>query len=74
MIKLKSISEEWKYYNDGKTWLFRTLKKKKTLFWIRILKNTFRIAFWFINKLEPIILESDLHEKIKDEYKNAKKN
>ena len=71
MIKLKSISEEWKYYNDGKTWLFRTLKKKKTLFWIRILKNTFRIAFWFINKLEPIILESDSHEKI-NRYKIGK--
>ena len=25
----KDISEEWKYYNNGKTWLFRTLKKKR---------------------------------------------
>ena len=69
----KDISEEWKYYNDGKSWLFRTLKKKKTLFWIRILKDTFRIAFWFSDKFEPIILESDLPENIKDEYKNAKR-
>ena len=69
----KNISEEWKYYNDGKAWLFRALKKKKTLFWIRILKDTFRIAFWFSDKFEPIILESDLPENIKDEYKNAKR-
>jgi len=68
----KDISEEWKYYNDGKSWLFRTLKKKKTLFWIRILEDTFRIAFWFAEKLEPIIMASELPDKIKTEYKNAK--
>ena len=26
-----AISEKWKYYNDGKSWLFRTLKKNKTI-------------------------------------------
>lgn len=66
------ITEVWKYYNDGKSWLFRTIKKKKTIFWIRILDNTFRIAFWFANRLEPIILESKLPESIKEEYLNAK--
>ena len=68
----KDISAVWKYYKDGKSWLLRTLKKKKTIFWIRILDDTFRIAFWFADKLEPIILESDLPESIKLEYKNAK--
>lgn len=66
------ISEVWKYYNDGKSWLFRTIIKKKTVFWIRILDDTFRIAFWFANRLEPIILESKLPKRIKEEYKNAK--
>jgi len=68
----KDISEEWKYYNDGKSWLFRTLKKKKTLFWIRVLEDTFRIAFWFAEKLEPIIMESELPDRVKREYKIAK--
>ncbi len=67
------ICEIWKYYKDGKSWLFRTLKKKKTIFWIRILDGTFRIAFWFADKLEPIILQSALPESIKSEYKNAKR-
>ena len=69
----KDISGEWKYYNDGKSWLFRALKKKKTLFWIRILEDTFRIAFWFADKLEPVIFGSELADKIKNEYKNAKR-
>ena len=63
------ISEEWKYYNDGKSWLFRVLKKKKTLFWIRILEDTFRIAFWFAEKLEPLIMQSNLPENLKTQYK-----
>jgi len=67
------ISEVWKYYKDGKSWLFRTLKKKKTIFWIRILEDSFRIAFWFADKLEPIILQSDLPDSIKLEYTNAKR-
>jgi len=66
------ITEVWKYYNDGKSWLFRTLKKKKTIFWINILDDTFRIAFYFADRLEPIILNSELSESLKTEYKGAK--
>jgi len=69
----EDITEVWKYYKDGKRWLFRTLKKKKTIFWVNILEDTFRIAFWFADKLEPVILQSDLPESIKTEYKNAKR-
>ena len=66
------ISEVWKYYNDGKSWLFRTLKKKKTIFWINILEDTFRIAFWFADRLEPIILSSKLPGHILEEYGKAR--
>ena len=69
----KDISEEWNYYNDGKSWLFRTLKKKKTIFWIRVLNDTFRIAFWFGDKAESIIEQSDLTGNIINEFKTAKK-
>jgi hypothetical protein len=69
----KDISEEWKYYKDGENWLFRTLKKKKTLFWIRVLKNTFKIGFWFADKFEPLILQSDLPDYIKTDFQNVKR-
>jgi hypothetical protein len=47
--------EVWTYYNDGKSWLFRVLLKKKTLFWIAVLKDTFRVTFYFGDKAEPVI-------------------
>ena len=67
------IIEVWRYYNDGKSWLFRTLKKGKTIFWIRVLEHTFRIAFYFSDKAEPMIDQSDLPESIKNDFRNAKR-
>jgi hypothetical protein len=67
------ISEQWRFYNDGKSWLYRTLRKKKTIFWIGVLKDTFRISFWFGDKVEPALLASTLPEHIKVEFQIAKR-
>jgi hypothetical protein len=69
----KEISEEWKFYNDGKCWLFRFLKKKKTLCWIGVLEHTFRVAFWLSDKAEPLIEQSELSENVKNDFRNAKR-
>jgi hypothetical protein len=61
-------TEEWKYYNDVKQWLFRLKYKKETICWIGILPDTFRITFYFGNKFETVIDQSDLPESIKSEY------
>ena len=63
----------WNYYNDGKQWLFKLVNRKKTIFWAGILADTFRITFYFGDKAEPLIAESDLPEKIKDAFKSAKR-
>lgn len=67
------ITEIWRYYNDGKCWLFRYQKKAKTICWLSILEDTFQIGFWFGEKAEPLILASDLSESVKEIYRNAKR-
>jgi hypothetical protein len=67
------ITEEWRFYNDGKSWLYRALRKKKTLYWIGVIKDTFRVSFWFGDKAEPAIESSALPENIKEEFRNAKR-
>jgi len=67
------ITEEWRFYNDGKSWLYRALRKKKTLYWIGVIKDTFRISFWFGDKAEPVIEASTLPENIKEAFRNAKR-
>jgi hypothetical protein len=69
----KDISGTWNYYNDGKQWLFKLVHKKKTIFWLGMIPGSFRITFYFGDKAEPSIIESDLPERIKEEFKSAKK-
>jgi len=66
-------SGSWNYYNDGKRWLFKFVRKKKTVFWAGILTDTFRITFYLGNRAESIIENSDLPEIIREEFKNAKR-
>ena len=70
----KDISVNWKYSDCGKYWVCVVVKKKNTIFRIRILKkNSFHIIFPVGNKLEPVILQSELHESIKNVFADGKK-
>jgi hypothetical protein len=63
----------WNYYKDGKRWLFKLIYKKKTVFWIGIIEDTFRVTFWFGDKALLLINGSTLPEKIKEEFATSKK-
>jgi Protein of unknown function (DUF3788) len=66
-------SGTWNYYNDGKQWLFKFVRKKKTVFWAALLTGAFRITFYLGNKADSIIENSDLPVRIKEEFKSAKR-
>jgi hypothetical protein len=69
----KDSTGSWNFYNDGKRWLFKMVNKKKTIFWAAILSDTFRLTFYFGDKAEHIIDESDLPQTIKDGFKTVKR-
>ncbi len=71
--KYPDSAGEWNYYNDGKSWLFKMVRKKKTIFWGAILDDTFRITFYFADKAEPLIFSSDLSEIMKSDFKTTKR-
>ena len=66
-------SGDWHYYNDGKQWLFKSVLKKKTLFWLSLSEETFRVTFYFGDKALPFIDASDLPDWIKNDFKTGKK-
>jgi hypothetical protein len=68
----RDVTEVWRFYNDGKCWLYRTLWKKKTIYWIGILKDTFRVTFYLSDKAESFIEESSLSDTIKEDFWNTK--
>ena len=72
-IRHLNSSGEWNYYNDGKQWLYKMVQKKKTLFWAAVHADTFRITFYYGDKAETVLNESDLPQIIKDNFKTAKR-
>ena len=61
-------TREWRYYNDGKQWLFKFLFKKKTIFWLSLISGTFRITFYLGGNAESLITVSTLSEDVKAEF------
>lgn len=68
----KNMAGNWNYYNDGKQWLFKMTQKKKTIFWMAVMMDTFRVTFYFGDKAEPVILASDLPKSVKDDFTGGK--
>ena len=67
------INEEWRYYNDGKSWLLKVTRKAKTVFWLSIIKNSFRMTFYFGDKAEDAILKSGISAELKKGFKEGKR-
>lgn len=67
------ISEEWRYYNDGKSWLLKATRKKKTVFWLSVIKNAFRMTFYFTDKANQLIEKSSISDELKKQFKDGKR-
>jgi len=65
--------EEWRYYNDGKSWLMKVVRKSKTVFWLSVIKGTFRITFYFTDRAEEAINKSDISSELKKQFQDGKK-
>ncbi|MDR2885667.1 MAG: DUF3788 domain-containing protein [Rikenellaceae bacterium] len=58
----------WKYYNDGKAWLCRVMRGKKTVCWLSAWDGWFKTSFFFTEKHVEGILALDIDEKIKQDF------
>jgi len=66
------FTEEWRYYNDGKSWLMKVQRKSKTIFWLSILKDSFRITFYLTDKAGKAMDSSTISNELKEQFKNGK--
>lgn len=70
------LNEEWRYYNDGKSWLLKVTFKSKTIFWLAVISNAFRITFYFsekaIQSFSGYSISKTLEKKIKESKKVGK--
>lgn len=67
------ITGEWRFYNDGKSWLFKVTKKKKTICWVSIYHDLFKTTFYFADKAEDLIIKSALDQEYINQFIHGKK-
>lgn len=65
--------EQWRYYNDGKSWLLKVTLKSKTIFWLSVIKDSFRMTFYLTDKAEETINKSTISEDLKEKFNNGKR-
>jgi hypothetical protein len=66
------IEKEWRYYNDGKSWLMKVTRKKKTVFWLSLHDHSFRITFYLTDKASRAIEESKIPDTLKKQFAEGK--
>lgn len=68
----QDLIPEWRYYNDGKSWLMKVTRKSKTIFWLSVIENAFTVTFYFGGKAEQAVLDSNISDELKKQFKEGK--
>lgn len=62
----------WRYYKDGKAWFCKISLKKKTVLWLSVWSDCFKVAFYFTDKSGTGIPGLKIDESVKEFYLNHK--
>ena len=68
-LKLKP---EWRYYKDGKAWLCKITFRKKTVVWLSVWSDCFKLGLYFTEKSGGGIPGLKVDDSIKEFYLNHK--
>jgi len=63
-----SLTLDWNYYKDGKSWLCKVCHKKKTIFWLSVWDGFFKTSFFFLGRHLDGIATLDISEQIKEDF------
>ncbi len=65
------MSMEWRYYNDGKSWLCKVVFRKKTVCWISAWSGFFKVTFYFSDKIAKGIDGLDIDPALKQDFRSG---
>ena len=66
------LNPEWRYYHDGKAWLCKVQKKKKTIVWMSAWKGFMQATIYVPLRLLDQVLALDLDKAVKDRINSTK--
>jgi len=67
-----TLTFDWNYYRDGKSWLCKVCHKKKTVCWLSVWEGFFKISFFFLERHLEGIAALDISEQIKEDFCRTK--
>jgi hypothetical protein len=72
LFEKNDLQYEWRYYKDGKAWLCKVQKKKKTIVWMSAWKGYFEAAIYVPVRLLDEILDLEIDNELKKKISETK--
>jgi hypothetical protein len=66
------MTYEWRYYHDGKAWLCKVQKKKRTIIWMSAWKGYMKATIYFPDKYLEKVYELDISTEMKEKIESTK--
>lgn len=63
---------EWRYYADGKAWLCKVQKKKRTIVWMSVWKGFMKAGIYIPERLLDKVFELPMSEETKERIRTTK--
>ena len=68
-VEFSDASLEWRFYRDGKSWLCKVVRKKRTVCWVSIWDRAFRTTFYFTAKSDQEIDRLPIAQELRHAYR-----
>lgn len=66
------ITWAWNYYKDGKNWLCKAQHKGKTILWLSVWEDCFRLSFFFNEKTRSGVSALDINPTLRTAFQTQK--
>ena len=72
LLAKRGVVPQWNYYKDGKSWLCKGQYKKKTVLWLSVWDDCFKLSFFFTEKTKGGIDTLEIVTAIKEAFRQQK--
>mgnify|MGYP002642108327 FL=1 len=72
IYEVNDMHHEWRYYKDGKAWLCKVQKKKKTIVWMSAWRGYMQAGIYIPERLMENVYALDISDDIKEKIRNTK--
>ena len=73
LFSRNQITHEWRYYRDGKAWLCKVQKKKKTIVWMSAWDGFIKATIYFPERYLEELLALKISELMKEKIRSVKR-